>query len=302
MIKRIFPLAILMSWSFVACNPTDEKVASSEEKNDYTISIGDLSMELDPQTGGRIVSINYKDHNFLTGADVNEDNWGSTFWPSPQKSWGWPPSEELDKKPYSFSREGGKIILTSEKDSQQGIVVKKEFEAGADTSILITYTIINSTTEPIAIAPWEITRVAPGGITFYPSGKGEKRGDLAPLTKDTMGITYFVYDTETIPGGVPKLLSDGSEGWMAQVNGNYILIKKFVDISPEQVAPEEGEIELYANPDRSYIEIEQQGALETVPAGDSYSWKVTWYLRELPQGITVPANDDLLGWIRNMVK
>ncbi len=105
------------------------------------------------------------------------------------------------------------------------------------------------------------------------------------------------------PSDVPKLIHDGAEGWMAQVNGDIVLIKKFIDVTPEKTAPGEGEIEFYANPDKSYIEIEQQGEYTSLDAGKSLQWEVKWYLRKLPAGTKAEVgNKELVAFIRATVK
>jgi len=69
------------------------------------------------------------------------------------------------------------------------------------------------------------------------------------------------------------------------------------------MAPEEGEIELYANPDKSYIEIEQQGEYTTLIPGQSLTWEVKWYLRKLPKGIVAePGNDKLIRYTKSIGK
>lgn len=300
--------ASLLGISLSACDGgTKQETDVTQEEapvKGLELTSHNLTLKLDANSGGRIEGIYLNGQNFLTGQEINEDNWGSTFWPSPQSAWGWPPSAELDKDAYEAVQEDGLIRLTSKKDPKLGYVFVKSFEAdNSDTSFVITYTIENKSDQPTIIAPWEISRVAPKGLTFFPTGKGAKRGDLVPLIKDTIGITWFSYNGDLIPEGVPKLIADGSEGWMAQVNGDHILIKKFKDISEKEAAPEEGEIELYANPDKSYIEIEQQGAYETIKAGESSSWEVKWYLRKLPEGISSSVgNQELADYVRKIVK
>ncbi len=310
MIKPIFKATVLLAF-LSACTQEsgqqNEKVSETTEsgvKNSGTIQVGDQTMEVDALSGGRIKGITIDGMNFLTGVEVNADNWGSTFWPSPQSKWGWPPSDEIDKKEYHAVYEDKKIVMTSAVDSKQGYVVEKVITGNdTDTSFLVTYTLINQSDSAQQVAPWEISRVRPGGLTFYPKGDGEKRGDLAPLTTDLDGVTWFAYDSATIPGDVPKLLADGSEGWLAQVNGCYILIKSFEDVPLAFNAPEEGEIELYTNPDKSYIEIEQQGAYREVKPGEKYAWEVKWILRRLPESIKAEAgNPELVSYVRNLAK
>ena len=91
---------------------------------------------------------------------------------------------------------------------------------------------------------------------------------------------------------------------MAHINGDMILVKLFQDLTSEEMAPEnEAEIEVYANPDKIYIELEPQGPYVSLKAGESTSWEVIWKLRKLPEGLVVEAkNQALVDYVRHLVK
>jgi len=55
---------------------------------------------------GRITSFLVDGRNFLTDDKVDSLNWGSTFWPSPQSDWDWPPPAAIDNEPYTVTLEG----------------------------------------------------------------------------------------------------------------------------------------------------------------------------------------------------
>jgi len=300
----VLPVALLAGiFLKVKDNP---RYAKPIEKSNgiYALQIHNLSVEVDSKVGGRISSFKIGNQEFLSSVSVNPDNWGSTFWPSPQSAWGWPPSEQLDKDQYTAKVQNNSFVLTSQKDEKLGYVITKEFYGNlTDTSLIIKYTITNNSTTTQSVAPWEITRVKPNGLSYYPSGKKSKKGDLAPLTEDSKGITWYNYNGDKIPPGVPKLISDGSAGWFAQINKGIILLKKFEDVPVEKMAPEEGEIELYANPDKSYIEIEQQGTYTKLNPGQSLTWEMKWYLRQLPKGVVAePGNEKLIQYTMSIGK
>lgn len=299
--KLLLAPALLVAAAFTF---KDNKPVPQHKDGIYSIKVYNQILEIEPAVGGRILSLKIDGKDFLTGKSVNADNWGSTFWPSPQSAWGWPPSQELDKKPYKVSIEKNVVKMVSEKDPKLGVVFTKEISGNSkDTSFTIKYTITNQSDKAQKISPWEISRVFPGGITFYPTGKGEKKGDLAKLTEDKNGITWFDYNAVTIPSGVPKLIADGSEGWMAQANNDLLFVKKWPEVPFEKMAPEEGEIELYTNPDKSYIEIEQQGAYEEIAPGKSISWEVKWVLRKLPSKVKAQAGSpELVKFARTLAK
>jgi len=274
----------------------------------YHIKIENQILEIDPSIGGRINSLKLDGTDFLTDSTVNNFNWGSTFWLSPQSNWNWPPSAEIDNKPYTVKIENGKVIMTSLKDPKTGLEVIKTFSGNNKTgSFQLKYTITNRSDKPQKVAPWEVTRVKTGGLAFFPFGEGNRRGGLIPFTKESYGISWFQYHKDQLPlKGDRQLYSDGSEGWLAEVNDGLILIKKFPDIPFEQNAPKEGEIEWYASPvaaNKSYVEIEHQGAYEELQPGQSSNWKVEWFLRKLPPDIKPEAgNLALADYVRKIVR
>lgn len=265
-------------------------------------------MEIDPHIGGRITYLKIDGTNFLTDSVVNSDNWGSTFWPSPQSDWHWPPPAEWDNKPYTTQVEGDRIKMEGPADPKTGLAVTKIFSAD-DTKGLynLEYVITNHSSSVRKVAPWEVTRVHPNGFSFFPMGNGSLRGGLIPQTRIDNGICWYTYDQGKIPDkGDTQIYTDGSEGWFAEVNGDLMLIKKFPDIPFEAAAPKEGEVELYANkttPQKSYVEIEHQGAYTELQPGQSFSWTMRWYLRRLPGGITpAPGNPKLIEYVRQVIK
>ena len=106
--------------------------------------------------------------------------------------------------------------------------------------------------------------------------------------------------------GDRQLYADGSEGWLAEVNDNIILVKKFPDIPLEKNAPKEGEVELFASPvapNKTYVEIEHQGAYEELQPGDSSLWEVRWFLRKLPKSVKpVAGNRAIATYARKIVQ
>jgi len=269
----------------------------------FSLSFAGLQATIDVKNGGRLEAFALNGENCLSGKNINPGNWGTSLWPSPQEAWGWPPSQQLDNLTYSVVSDSSEIVLRSQKDTKQAFVFTKAYKIDTkDTSLVVTYTILNDTTVAQKVAAWEISRVAPGGLTFYPTGDEPKRDVLAALTKDSSGVTWFQYDTTTIPkNGVPKLLTDGKEGWLAQANNGLLLVKSFEDVAAGKYAPKEGEIEIYTNPDKSYIEIEQQGTYVELKAGEQIVYVVRYKLVKLPSSVHVGIGDvDLLRIARSM--
>ena len=301
----------LLALFIAGCSPriVSQRAVPTLSGGRYSIQVENVVMGVDPQVGGRITYLNLDGKNFFTDNSVNAFNWGSTFWPSPQSDWNWPPSPEIDNKPYTAKVEDNEVIMVSQKDPKTGLVVTKAFSGDQKKgSMILKYTMTNQSDKPQKVAPWEVSRVRTHGIAFFPYGKGERTGGLLPSTKEIDGISWFIYDESKLPAkGVNRqLYSDGTEGWMAQLNGDILMIKKFPDVPFEKAAPKEGEVELFASnasPVKGYVEIEHQGAYEELKPGESSTWQVEWFLRKLPASIKPEAaNPALVEYVRKIVR
>ena len=301
----ILPLFVFIALS-CAGQQKVKNVPVKQSGGRYVIRAGAMEMEADPAIGGRITSLKLDGKDFLTGSEVNDFNWGSTLWPSPQSEWDWPPPATLDNKPYTVVVEGDELVMASEKDPKTGLSFTKRFSGNSKMGyFILKYVITNLNDTARKVSAWEVTRVKTQGIAFFPVGKGDVRGGLIPMTMVKDGICWFTYQSDKLPSkGDSQIYSDGSEGWFAQVNDGIMLVKRFPDIPFDKNAPAEGEVELYANkttPEKSYVEVEHQGAYELLAPGSSSTWIMKWYLRKLPLGIKQEAgNKTLLKYARKL--
>lgn len=248
------------------------------KKNDpkiYTLTVGNVKMEIDANNGARITSLKLDTTEVLS--QINFPNmYGSTFWTSPQKEWNWPPVREHDMAPYEVTEDKGVITMTSPLSEKIPLRIKKRFEVDKkDNCIVVTYTLINEGTEVRKVAPWEITRVLAHGSVYFDA-------DVEAITP--AGLMNFVkkdgyawYDIDHIERQNRKINADG-KGWLAFTNGDWILKKKFQDLKPSEPAPEEAEIQVYVNQGDSYVELESQGAYTNLKPGEKLDWAVRWYL------------------------
>ena len=239
------------------------------------LKTGPLSATIDTGAGGKIISLKYKGKEVISQTRQPE-SFGSTFWTSPQKEWNWPPVPELDKYPYEVEIDAAdKLVITSSVSPRLGVKVKKQFRTvERDHSLVVDYTIVNAGKEPRKVAPWEITRVPNEGLIFFEApAEGITPSGLMPFTFSD-GIAWYQTDTTNENR---KINSDG-KGWLAYLNQDLLLIKKFEDLSPSQPAPGEAEIQVYVNRGKTYIELESQGAYTTLEPGGSLTWTVKWML------------------------
>ncbi len=278
----------------------------------YSLNFGSTYFEVDADLGGRITSFKASGAELLADAATTELDfyWGSTFWPSPQSLFALPPTDDsisnIDRNPYTAKLEGDVLTLTSALNLEKPLlVVTKKFSADvAKEAVSIEYTMTNGGTDALAVAPWEVTRVAGGGLTFYPENTPPVLHDkslVMPPTTLTEGVRWFQHDASVQKA--TKFFADGKDGWISHVTGansDLLLIKTFPDIQPAQSPAGESEVEIYAVP--TYVEVEQQGAVQTLAAGESSAhWTVRWYARKLAAPAT-PGSADLVTYVQNQIK
>ncbi len=262
-------VAAIGSTSALAATQQDDQTGKYDLKN------GHLSMTIDAAKGGKILSFKYDDREIISQLRWPEA-FGSTFWTSPQKEWNWPPVKEFDKNPYTVEQDGATLRMTSEVSERLKCRVGKTFAIDEkDGAIVITYTITNEGDEPRSVAPWEVTRVQnEGGLIFFDAPvDGIWPAGLMDF-KAQHGLAWYQTD-ETNENR--KVNADG-KGWLAYCAKGLLLVKRFDDLTPEQPAPGEAEIQVYVNRGKAHIELESQGAYQLLQPKESLSWTVRWYL------------------------
>ena len=288
----ITTLAMLLTTVSTA-QKADPTVVSTEAG--FVLSIGDVTMEIDADNGGKIMSLKYKKQEVISQTRRPE-SFGSTFWTSPQKEWNWPPVVEFDKQPYSVEQKNGRLIMTSQISEKLKYRIRKEFSTDPkDNAFVVTYSIINESGATRQVAPWEITRVPNEGLIFFdapvdsiipvnimntPSSSAEEPIKFQP----EYGTAWYQTDATDYNR---KINADG-KGWLAYAANGLLLVKRFDDLKASQPAPGEAEIQVYVNRGKSYIELESQGAYTTLKPSEKLNWTVRWYL--LPyEGETQPS-------------
>lgn len=286
----------------------------------FTLTTGGTTLQVSTANSARINSLKYLGTELLylvsSGGNIL---WGSTFWASPQAYWTascksantldcWPPPAAMDGNAYTGGPLAADTTLsyTGTAESYTKLRFRKTFSADLkDSSFTNTYYMVNTSASPVTWAPWEDTRFPSGGITFWPTGSGAPTGNanLLKQVKDTLGVTWFTYDSSATLSGTTKIFADGgAAGWMAHVDKNRILfIKKFADTPPAKKAPGvENECEMYIT--QALQEMELQGPYDPIPANDSAAWSVKWFVRKLPDGVAVSRNKALADFTAQVIQ
>ncbi|MEO7427600.1 MAG: DUF4380 domain-containing protein [Fibrobacteria bacterium] len=287
--------------------------------SNYILTTGGAALQVGPGNSARISSLKYQGAEMLylnsSGGNVL---WGSTAWASPQAYWTaacksantvdcWPPPAAMDGNAYTggLAAADTAVTYTGTADSYMKLRIRKTFSANLkDSSFTNRYHYVNTSSAPITWAPWEDTRFPSGGLIFWPTGSGSPTGNTGLLkqVRDTLGITWFTYDSSAALSGTTKIFADGgAPGWMAHVDkGRVLFIKKYADTPPAKKAPgTENECELYIT--SALEEMELQGAYDPIPANDSIAWEVKWFVRKLPDGVAISRNRALADFVDQVV-
>ncbi len=309
-----YTLVALYLASFVQCSTTEKAIdepapqtvidkPDTNSTDRISVESNGLEIEVSPTEGGRISSLKLNGEEFLSLEDVHPTNWGSTFWVSPQTLWNWPPPVAFDSLPYSaIKTDDGKIILQGATDEQKtGTSFTKTISIDQESPVVsIVYEIKNETDSTISVAPWEITRVPVNGLSFYP---GEPGSYTSPFdVEEANGCIWFDYKNSTIQKGHDKLRGSATAGWLAHIDDRLCMLKLFPHSEDFQAAPNEAEIEIYAHPEKLYIELEPQGEIRELLPGEALSWEVNWHLSKLNDDIEVQVGSQgLLDYIESIV-
>ncbi|HEX7506733.1 MAG TPA: hypothetical protein VF550_08160, partial [Polyangia bacterium] len=252
--------------------------------NMWRIALGSVIFEVDPGTAGKVSTFS------IDGTDVVAKNiaaTGSEFWTSPQDGWytngnTWPPPNEMTSSEYTPSSSNNVLTMTGPAWGG-GLAISKRFWGNSEhQAVTLEYTIENGTSAAVSNAPWEITRVYAGGLTFFPNADAwVKLGGIysgftiVPVTT-SQGVVWFNDNatsyTSNVKGG-----SDGLEGWAAHIvcgtglkktcatgAASPILIKQWADTPASNVTlnASEREVEIYVDQSNTYEEFEQQGLFQ----------------------------------------
>lgn len=287
-----------------SAEPTGE-IIESDDGDSFELISGDVAMTVTRADGGRIASFRVGNVETLVQSGSAEQ-FGSVFWPSPQ-TWEWPTSSsisEIDLDDYVATRDGISVTLTSQFNATVGISVVKKFTPRGDGAIVVDYRMVNSGIETVAVAPWQLSRVAEG-IAFFPSGPA---GSLEKSNLDVQrisGVTWYAYTAEGL-AETPKLFEDGAEGWLAfavpQDQGGALVVQQFNDITSGSFAPGESEIEFFASSSGQYFEVEHQGAYAEILPGAQASSRTTWRGVRLEETAPAVGNEAYLTRARALAR
>jgi len=276
-----------------------------DSAGNWSFNFGRYRFVVAAKHGARIIEFS------LDGVNLIDATGGSTFWPSPQQAYPWPPPAQIDTAAYAAESDATSLTLISDVATTIGLSARKRFWVNASSGVVsIEYQLINESPSSASWAPWEVTRVRAGGYTFAPKGPGTRAItqdsfqnplplSLLPPAPAASGIQWLNYPSLKLTQDNYIVEFDGAEGWLAHANrfGTKLLpvlfVKSFSDAPDASLPTNQAEIQLWtsgtANP--KLIEVEEQGAQQTLLPGESLSWTVHWSACELPSSSLLAAGN-----------
>ena len=297
---RIIDLIAVMAAVTVSGGMFAQTVQGSADEG-FVIKAGDVTMTISAKEGGKVMSYKYGDKEMLSQLRM-QNQYGSTFWTSPQKEWNWPPVTEFDRGAYTaqdLADTPNQLVLTSQIARKLPFQIVKQYNPDPKGKyIRVAYTIINKGDTERKVAPWEISRGVADeeGLIFFDAPvESITPAGLIPF-KGEAGASWYNFET----GAQNRKINADGKGWLAYAANGLLMIKKFDDLTQSQPAPDEAEIQVYVNQGKTYIELESQGEYKTLAPGESLTWAVDWYLIPLKEK-AVPSGK-LLDLVRKTIK
>ena len=268
---------------------------------ELTRRCGPTEIEVLPSEGGRLARVRYHGVDLVMPRGRVPGFYGDTFWPSPQERFDWPPPPVLDAEPYEIVAETQcQLTLRSAPDPDFGLQVDKHFQI-ADHGMSFDFRLTNIWSRSQQVAPWQVTRATREGLLIWAAGEPFTDADRLQKQHEDPGCWFMHADsTATFDGlvsagahaaiGVPEVRTTSkyftdARGWLAHVHHGILFLRVFPDLTPVQAAPRQGEVEMYFNVERDYIELENQGAYVTLAPGQCLDYRVQWRFSTLPAAL-----------------
>jgi Domain of unknown function (DUF4380) len=261
---------------------------------------GPTEVEFLPSEGGRLTRLRYNGVDLVLPPGRVPGFHGDTFWPSPQSRFDWPPPPVLDAGPYEILTESPlSLALRSAPDPDFGLQVEKRFDL-SEHGLRMEFTLTNIWPNAQAVAPWQVTRAPRTGILVWASGQPFHDDDRIQKQAEDPGCWFLHEATAAFEGlhaggthsCIPvravtrksKFFTD-ARGWLAHAHEGTLFLRIFPDLTLDQAAPRQAEVEMFFDPGRDYIELENQGAHVTLAPGQSLTYPVEWRFHALPPGL-----------------
>lgn len=304
--KSLAICCLLFVLYMMSCSTDPKSITIKPLENGlYSMHSNDVRLLIDPKLGARVVSVQINEKEILLQHRAQLLNWGSTFWPSPQKQWNWPPPYAIHFGGYNSEIQEEQLVMVSDTDPDLGLSARKEFSFHENGKYLrIMYELKNETDSVVHVGPWEITCVpAVGSKVFFKLGPVPENASSTLDFQDIGGIGWFDFDKDEIAGNL-KMFSNTPQGWLGHINGDRVLFIKTFEVIPAcDLPPGQGNVEVYTSQRFEYIELENHGKYQRLAPAASLHYEVKWFISILPDHIPADhMSEALINHVQSFIK
>ncbi len=215
---------------------------------------------------------------------------GHRFWIAPEIK---PLTYELDNSPVSVVEVDGGIRTEQSPGALSGCVKTLDIRlAQAVNRVEIFHTLTNKGKDPIRLAPWALSVMAPDGMAIIPRPAFIAHTDRVLHNQEwslwgytdlsdarwTLGNRYLLFRQDR-DKGPNKLGIAHREGWVGYLLDRFVFVKRFEFDETAQYPDGGVNFETFSNED--FLEIESLGGLVQLAPGASVSHKETWDLHQV---------------------
>jgi len=290
-------------------------------ENNLQITNGKVELVITLDVGPRVLSYKTMEgENVFKNYDDQLGKSGESEWMirGGHRLWVAPEDEKLsylpDNVPVQHDIAGNGAHLVTPGIAPWG--VKKELTVSVDetgSGVTLLHRATNDGKNPIEIASWGLSVMAPGGLEIVPLPPlGEHPRDLLPnrqmiawpytdFTDPRLRFGWrFITLRQTADGGPTKLGLAHKEKWIGYLLRNTLFIKQF-DYEQGATYPDLGcNFETFTNSEM--LEIESLSPIKLLAPGESVAHTERWHLFDVSRQPDSLKENDLAGWLEPLLQ
>ena len=271
-------------------------------KRNVRLANAEIELIVTQEVGPRVIRL-----GFIGGTNVfaeypaqlgkkNEKEWmirgGHRLWVAPEEK---PKTYDFDNDPIVIDAIPGGVRTIQPPCPMSGVAKSMEIAIARDANeVSIVHLLKNAGTQPVDLAPWALSVMAPGGMAILPLPKKIPHTDRLTHNQQwslwgytdfgdprwTLGSRY-VFFRQDPARGPNKVGVAHREGWAGYLRGDHLFVKRFGWIEGATYPDGGVNFETFSNQDM--LEMESLGPMVTLAPGESVTHAEKWSLhRNVP--------------------
>ncbi len=287
-----------------------EHIAHNDWDKNARLACGEADLIATLDVGPRILRFGFRGERNLLAEIAGqqggrgEADWmirgGHRLWAAPESK---PETYEPDNDPVRAEPlHGGGVRLTPPVGKLTGLQKIMELvPLPAQNGVEVRHALLNRSDRAIAVAPWALTVMAPGGTAVVPLPAKIPHTErlthnqewslwaYTDLTDPRLALgSRFVLLRHDPARGPVKIGMAHREGWAAYAQDGAVFVKRFERLDGAVYPDGNVNFEMFANED--FLELESLGPLTELQPGQSVAHRETWSLARTDRTILTEAD------------